>query len=107
VQGDNDGWRMVLTERKRALVLTVALMFFGYIGAASYYGDLVGLNSPQNSWECPVCLHITQFGDPVEKFVRRVIGVGTLNALLFVLVGWLLMWSFRLWRHLRHQGEQQ
>lgn len=94
-----------LTERKRASLLTLALLFLGYIGAASYYGGLVGLNSPQNSWECPVCLHITQFGDPLEKFVRRVIGVGTLNGLLFVLVGWMLVLSVRLWRRLRHQRE--
>src|SRR5262249_32655224 len=94
-------------ERTRALVLTLAFACLGYIGAASYYGFLVGLNTPQNNLECPVCLHIFQIGDPVQKFVRRTIGLGTVNALLFVLVGWIPVLSLRLWRHLQHNAGRQ
>lgn len=66
---------------------TLALAFLGYLGAAIFYSYLIGLNL-QTQYACPVCPHILSLGSPLSKFGRRVLGLGTLNAALFVLLGW-------------------
>lgn len=67
---------------------TIFLIGLGYFGAAVFYSHLVGINA-QTQIACPVCPHILSLGNPLHKFVRRVLVVGTLNAVFFVLLGWL------------------
>jgi hypothetical protein len=74
---------------------TLALAFLGYLGAAIFYSYLIGLNL-QTQYACPVCPHIVGPDSPLSKFVRRVLGLGTLNAALFVFVGWSLREMARL-----------
>jgi len=66
---------------------TLFFVALGYFGAAVFYSYLVGINV-QTQIACPVCPHIDSLGTPLHKFVSRVSALGTLNALLFVLVGW-------------------
>jgi hypothetical protein len=81
---------MLNITRRTGLTISAFLAFLGYTGAAIFYWGLIGLY-PGNQWTCPVCVHITSSGDPLSKFVRRSIAFGTVNALLFVCAGWLLI----------------
>jgi hypothetical protein len=66
---------------------TLFFVALGYFGAAVFYSYLVGINV-QTQIACPVCPHIDSLGTHLHKFVSRVMTLGTLNALLFVLIGW-------------------
>jgi hypothetical protein len=66
---------------------TLFFVALGYFGAAVFYSYLVGINV-QTQIACPVCPQIDSLGTPLHKFVSRVMTLGTLNALLFVLMGW-------------------
>ena len=90
---------MLNITRRTALTITALLAFLGYAGAASFYSGLIGLY-PGNQWICPVCIHITSSGDLLSKFVRRTIAFGTVNALLFICAGWLLIVLYRAARRL-------
>lgn len=68
------------------LVFTSALAALGYLGAALFYGYLLGFNT-QTPFSCPVCPNVLSSGDPVHKFLIRTLILGTLNALLLVGVG--------------------
>jgi hypothetical protein len=66
---------------------TLFFVALGYFGAAVFYSYLVGINL-QIQTACPVCPHIDSLGTHLHKFVSRVMTLGTLNALLFILIGW-------------------
>jgi len=68
------------------------LFGLGYFGAAVFYSYLIGINA-QTRIACPVCPCILSSGTPIHKFLSRVLVLGTLNGLLFVLVGWLVISS--------------
>ena len=70
------------------IAFTLLLAFLGYLGAAIFYSYLIGLNL-QTQYACPLCPHIIGPGSRLSNFVRWVLGLGTLNAALFVFVGWL------------------
>lgn len=93
-------WTSDVKDHKRGLAITTALVLLGYAGAASYYAYLLGFNI-RHEWACPVCLHITSFGEPRDKFIGRTIGLGTVNALLFLLLGRLLIGLLKIVRHFR------
>jgi hypothetical protein len=69
---------------------TLFFVALGYFGAAVFYSYLVGINL-QTQIACPVCPHIDSLGTPLYKFVSRVLALGTLNSLLFVLIGWTII----------------
>jgi hypothetical protein len=74
-----------------ALLFTGALAVLGYIGAAIFYGYLLGFNT-QTPFVCPICPHVTAAGEPSHKFLVRTLFLGTLNALLLASIGWCLRW---------------
>jgi hypothetical protein len=61
----------------------------GYLGAAVSYSYLMGINA-QTPIVCPVCPNLTSLGPPLHKFVSFALVLGTLNAVFFLLVGWLV-----------------
>ena len=70
---------------------TLLFAGLGYFGAALFYSYLLGINA-QIQIACPVCPHIDSFGEThLHKFLSRVIRLGTLNAALFLLIGWLVI----------------
>jgi hypothetical protein len=76
-----------MRTRHTALVFTTVLSAMGYIGAALFYGYLLGFNT-QTPLTCPVCPNITSVGEPLEKFVVRTLFFGTFNAFVLVSIGW-------------------
>ena len=85
--------------RPRCVALSLGLALLGYVGAAVFYSYLIGLNW-QTPLACLVCPHILSMGDPFHKFVRRVMILGTLNATLFLAIGWLFVGAARLGRRI-------
>jgi hypothetical protein len=80
---------------RRSLKFTLLVAVIGYMGAASFYAYLPGLNV-QHQWACPVCLHILSVGQtPTQEFIYRTIGFGTMNGALFVAAGWLIAAAYR------------
>jgi hypothetical protein len=63
---------------------------FAYFGTAVFYSYLAGINV-QTQIACLVCPHVDSLGTPLHKFLSRVLALGTLNALLFVLIGWTII----------------
>jgi hypothetical protein len=39
----------------------------------------------------PACPNILSLGSPVEKFIRRTISAGTLNAMMLATAGWAII----------------
>ncbi len=74
---------------KHRATVTLALVALGYIGAAICYSYLLGLKD--FPYLCPVCPEIFSLGSPLPKFIWWTIALGTLNALLFATVGWMLV----------------
>jgi hypothetical protein len=89
---ESGGGKMKPSNR---IVFTLALAFLGYLGAAAFYSYLIGLNL-QTQYACPVCPSITSLGSPFSKFMGSVLALGTLNAALFMSLGWLLVGAARL-----------
>ena len=75
--------------RQSGIVFTVVLFALGYIGAGLFYGYLLGFDS-QAHLTCPVCPNISSSGVPLQKFLVRTIVLGTLNALFFLGIAWIL-----------------
>ena len=79
---------------------TIFFAGLGYFGAALFYSYLLGINV-QIQIACPVCLYLDNFGGtPLHKFLSRVIPLGTLNAVLFLFIGWLVIFSVRFTRRI-------
>lgn len=72
------------------MAITVTFVALGYMGAAATYSYLIGLNI-DSRFLCPVCPEIISFGPPTEKFIRRTIVLGTVNAAVVASAGWLLI----------------
>lgn len=72
-----------------AFLFTGTLAVLGYIGAALFYGYLLGFNT-QTPFTCPVCPSITSLENPLHKFLVRTLPLGTLNAFLLASIGWCL-----------------
>ena len=81
-------------NRRVYMLVFVAVASLGYMGAAVVYSYLIGLNW-QAPLACPVCPHILSLGDLLDKFVRRVLKYGTLNAALFLVVWRSLLGAYR------------
>jgi hypothetical protein len=83
--------RNILRMRRgqREVVFIVVLTALGYIGAGLFYGYLLGFDT-QTPLTCPVCPNISSSGIPLQKFLVRTIVLGTLNALFFLFVAWIL-----------------
>jgi hypothetical protein len=87
-----------VADRHRINVwLTLAFVFFGYLGAANFYFYLIGPSAPL-PLPCLACPNILSSGDALRKFIWRVAVGGTLNALIFLAVGWLLVLLVRIAR---------
>ena len=84
-------------NRRSRIALSLTLGFLGYVGAAIFYSYLIGLDW-QTPLACPVCPHILSMGEPIHKFIRRVIVLGTMNAVLFMIMGWFFVGMARLAR---------
>lgn len=94
-----DFWTSDIKTHKRGLTITAGLALLGYAGAATFYGYLLGFDM-QHQWACPLCLHIISFGEPRDKFVGQMFVFGTINAITFLLLGWLLIGASKIWRRL-------
>jgi len=84
---------------KRPLVLPIGI---GYLGAALRYSGLAGFDLP--AWlrpvthdvACPPCVNLTMIGPPpLVRFFGETVVFGTLNALLFSIVAWLIFGGVR------------
>jgi len=64
-------------------------VILGFVGAAIFYSPYVGLNL-QTRIACPVCPSVLSFGDPLTKFFRYTLAGGILNAVLFLLLGFIV-----------------
>jgi hypothetical protein len=78
---------------------TLFFLGLGYLGAAAFYSYLVGINA-NIQIVCPVCPHITSSGPTVPKFIYRTLLLGTVNALLLLVVGWSAIFFVRLVRRI-------
>ena len=88
-------WGERTVKASRKLEWAFFFVLLGYVGAAIFYCPLVGVNA-QVQIGCPLCPHIDSLGNPAFIFLRRVLVLGTLNALTFSFVGWLVVNSGRL-----------
>jgi hypothetical protein len=79
----------VITKRG-AEGITLILIAFGYTGAALSYSHLIGLNL-DFPYLCPVCPHIDSLGPSLGKFIGRTIALGTVNAAVLAVGGWVLI----------------
>jgi hypothetical protein len=87
------------SERWKTPVRLGTFAAVGYVGAALFYGYLVGINA-QTPLTCPLCPNILSTGAPVNKLVLHTGLLGTLNAILFVLVGSIFVTLVRLARRI-------
>ncbi|MGA3055311.1 MAG: hypothetical protein ABSD63_13970 [Candidatus Korobacteraceae bacterium] len=105
-----DFWTSDVKDHRRGLAITTALAVLGYAGAAYFYAGLVGFNPVLNLHQlffvCPVCPCITSFGDPTDKFIGRTFGLGTMNAIAFISIGWLLIATYKGVRLLKSKMSQ-
>ena len=79
----------VITKHN-AVAITLTFMALGYVGAAFSYIHLIGLNIDFR-YLCPVCPEILSLGSPIEKFIRRTVALGTINAAGLAAVWWSLI----------------
>jgi hypothetical protein len=70
--------------------ITLSLLALGYIGAAISYTYLLG-SEIDFPYLCPACPNIDSVGAPLSKFIWRTISMGTLNAVLFVCIFWMII----------------
>ena len=70
--------------------ITLVLLALGYFGAAIAYLYLLG-SKIDFPYLCPVCPNIDSIGSPLSKFIWRTISLGTLNAMLFVGIFWVIL----------------
>jgi hypothetical protein len=85
-----------VTKSDRWTLLFIAL---GYLGAATFYSYLIGINANSQLF-CLVCPHIFSVAPPVSQFFQRTLVIGTLNALLLLVVGWTVIFLVRLTKRL-------
>jgi hypothetical protein len=95
-----DFWTSDVKQHKRGLGITAILVLMGYVGAAYFHDYLLGLHPALNLYQfrfiCPPCgCMLTVGGSPVGEFIRRMFGFGTVNAIVFVAVGWLLIAAYK------------
>jgi hypothetical protein len=76
------------TSRNKAWLLL--LLSLGYLGTAGSYSYLIGV-PVQFAIACPVCPNLDGIGNPIDKFTSRILLLGTLNALLFLALGGLVL----------------
>ncbi|MGH9515605.1 MAG: hypothetical protein ACRD3P_08010 [Terriglobales bacterium] len=57
---------------------SILLAVIGYLQAAMFYWRWGGI--PRVSWLCFLCPNIDSVGSNWEKFIRRTISMGTINA---------------------------
>jgi hypothetical protein len=63
----------------------------GFLGAAIFYSPYIGIDG-QTQVACPLCPHVTMVGvSPVMKFIKLTVGGGLVNAVSFILVGWIVL----------------
>ena len=63
----------------------------GFVGAAIFYSPYIGIDG-QTQFACPLCPHVMMVGvSPLVKFIRLTVGGGLLNAVSFMLVGWIVL----------------
>ena len=74
----------------RRAAITLALLALGYFGAAISYSYLLG-SKIDFPYVCPECPNIDSVGSPLSKFIWRTISMGTLNAVLFVSIFWVII----------------
>jgi hypothetical protein len=94
-----DFWTSDVKQHKRGLAITGILVAMGYAGAAYFHAYLLGFHSALNLYEfrfvCPPCgCILTVGGSPIGKFIQRTFGFGTMNAIIFVVAGWLLIAAY-------------
>jgi hypothetical protein len=78
---------MSWSRRKTACTL-VAL---GYVGAGIRYWRWGGLPETVQMLACPMCPHIDSLGTDWEKFSGRLVGQGTINAVVYLCIFWLVV----------------
>jgi hypothetical protein len=83
--------------------LTIIFLALGYVGAAVYYGYLLGFDS-QTQLTCPLCPHILGRGAPLKKFILYTFISGTVNAICAIALGWLLVGLVRFAKRKRKDG---
>ncbi len=75
-------------------MFTLCCIVLGYLGAAMYYSYLIGVNfqaiNVDVRYVCPACPNIDSIGSPLAKFIGRTLTLGSINATLFLIVGWLI-----------------
>lgn len=77
---------------KRAIV---ALVLLGYFQAALFYWRWGGIPSAFGGIACPLCPNIDGLGSNLDKFIRRTVGAGTLNAVALVVPFLIGYWIYR------------
>jgi hypothetical protein len=90
-------WHSSGMKYSRTLGWTLLFIFLGYFGAAIFYAYLVSGIDAQTLLACPVCGCVITIGQSnLQRFAHLVLGFGTINALLFVAIGWLGIFMVRL-----------
>ena len=74
--------------------LAAIFAVLGYVGAALYYGYLLGFDS-QTQLSCPLCPQISGSGQAMTKFAFRTSIFGTVNAICLTAAGWLIVGVIR------------
>jgi hypothetical protein len=86
-----------VVRRETRLRVTLLFALIGYLGVCVSYSHLIGFRW-QTSALCPLCPYVDGFGEPMLKFLLRVAGLGTINALLWIAFGWFGMAPRKIFR---------
>jgi hypothetical protein len=72
--------------------IAIALVLIGYLSAASYYFNLPGMSDELAYRLCPLCWNIDTVNvSPLAFHIRLTLILGTLNALAYSAIGWLII----------------
>ncbi len=68
------------TLRRIVFVLTV----LSYVSAGLFYWPWGGIPSALQDHVCPLCPYVDSMGSNLQKFTSRTVGMGTINAAIYI-----------------------
>jgi hypothetical protein len=86
--------------------IAIALVLIGYLSAASYYFNLPGMSDELAYRLCPLCWNIDTVNvSPLAFHIRLTLILGTLNALAYSAIGWLIILVAKRLKRLRADSQ--
>jgi hypothetical protein len=89
---------LVRTGAMKKIVFSLTVL--GFLSAALFYWPFGGVSETFRHF-CPLCPNVDSIGSPLSKFARRTATVGTLNAIVYSVIGVLMSLTYRFLRQRR------